>query len=63
MIVPEGRKQIDLVPANCKADQLAFTLKEGSKYQIKIKFRVQRDIVIGLKKFNVVKRKGIIFDI
>eukprot|EP01084_Bolivina_argentea_P100179 179937_1 len=59
VIAPVGRKEIELVPSKCKADTVAFTLKEGCKYQIKIKFRVQREIVIGLKKFNVVKRKGI----
>jgi len=36
-----------------------FTLKEGCKYQIKITFRVQHEIVSGLKYVNQVFRKGV----
>merc|ERR1711902_336536 len=44
------------------ANTVAFVLKEKAKYRIVIKFRVQREIVLGLKKFLVVKRKGIRVD-
>jgi len=61
-IEPEGRDPIVLEPSKLKADQVAFTLKEGCKYRVKIEFRVQREIVLGLKKFDVISRKGINVD-
>eukprot|EP01115_Flamella_aegyptia_P006923 TRINITY_DN286_c7_g1_i1.p1 TRINITY_DN286_c7_g1~~TRINITY_DN286_c7_g1_i1.p1 ORF type:complete len:200 (-),score=75.45 TRINITY_DN286_c7_g1_i1:110-685(-) len=36
-----------------------FTLKEKCKYKIKVQFRVQHDIVSGLKYVNNVYRKGV----
>jgi Rho GDP-dissociation inhibitor len=36
-----------------------FILKEGCKYIIKITFRVQHEIVVGLKYVNQVYRKGV----
>jgi len=36
-----------------------FTLKEGCNYKIAISFKVQHDIVSGLKYVNLVYRKGI----
>jgi len=36
-----------------------FTLKEGCNYKIAISFKVQHDIVSGLKYVNFVYRKGI----
>eukprot|EP00483_Globobulimina_turgida_P000678 UN00678 len=62
VIEPEGRKPISLEPSKCDASNVAFVLKEKTKYRIIIKFRVQREIVLGLKKFMVVKRKGIRVD-
>ena len=59
VVEPEGRKPINLDPAKCDANTVAFTLKEKAKYRVVIKFRVQREIVLGLKKFMVVKRKGL----
>jgi len=62
-IVIEGRPEISfnlLTPealARMKKD--AFTLKEGCNYKIQILFKVQHDIVSGLKYVNVVYRKGI----
>ena len=58
VIEPEGRKPIELNPATCDANSVAFTLKEKAKYRVVIKFRVQREIVLGLKRFVVIKRKG-----
>ena len=60
VIEPEGRKPIELDPAKCDANTIAFTLKEKSKYRVVIKFRVQREIVLGLKRFVVIKRKGML---
>eukprot|EP00485_Elphidium_margaritaceum_P005961 CAMPEP_0202696010 /NCGR_PEP_ID=MMETSP1385-20130828/9404_1 /ASSEMBLY_ACC=CAM_ASM_000861 /TAXON_ID=933848 /ORGANISM="Elphidium margaritaceum" /LENGTH=200 /DNA_ID=CAMNT_0049352101 /DNA_START=36 /DNA_END=638 /DNA_ORIENTATION=- len=62
VIEPEGRKPIELDPSKCKPDEVAFSLKEKTKYRVVIKFRVQREIVLGLKKFVVIKRKGIKVD-
>ncbi|ETO36755.1 expressed hypothetical protein [Reticulomyxa filosa] len=62
MIEPEGRDPISLDPSKLKADEVAFTLKEGCKYRVRIVFRVQREIVLGLKKFDVISRKGITVD-
>jgi len=36
-----------------------FVLKEGCHYKIKVAFKVQHDIVSGLKYINLVYRKGI----
>lgn len=61
VIEPEGRKPIELDPAKCDANTVAFVLKEKAKYRVKVKFRVQREIVLGLKRFVVIKRKGTLF--
>ncbi|CAB4409058.1 unnamed protein product [Rhizophagus irregularis] len=39
-----------------------FTIKEGVEYRLKVKFRIQHDVVSGLKYLQVVKRKGIRVD-
>ena len=39
-----------------------FTVKEGVKYTIIIKFKIQREVVSGLRYLQVVKRKGIRVD-
>ncbi|XP_038047611.1 rho GDP-dissociation inhibitor 1-like [Patiria miniata] len=39
-----------------------IVVKEGADYRIKLKFRVQRQIVSGLRFFYVVSRKGIRVD-
>eukprot|EP00486_Rosalina_sp_Unknown_P012579 CAMPEP_0201592188 /NCGR_PEP_ID=MMETSP0190_2-20130828/190147_1 /ASSEMBLY_ACC=CAM_ASM_000263 /TAXON_ID=37353 /ORGANISM="Rosalina sp." /LENGTH=195 /DNA_ID=CAMNT_0048050837 /DNA_START=68 /DNA_END=655 /DNA_ORIENTATION=- len=62
VIEPEGQKPIELDPSKCDANTLAFTLKEKAKYRVVVKFRVQREIVLGLKRFVVIKRKGIKVD-
>ncbi|KAI4106763.1 MAG: hypothetical protein L6R37_001964 [Teloschistes peruensis] len=36
-----------------------FAIKEGAKFRMKATFRVQRDVLSGLKYVQVVKRKGI----
>jgi len=36
-----------------------FTIKEGCKYQMKAVFKVQHEVLSGLKYLQVVKRKGI----
>jgi len=39
-----------------------FTIKEGAEYRMRIKFRVQHDVISGLRYLQVVKRKGIRVD-
>ncbi|KAG9300461.1 hypothetical protein G9A89_010087 [Geosiphon pyriformis] len=39
-----------------------FVIKEGVEYRMKVKFRIQHDVVSGLKYLQVVKRKGIRVD-
>jgi Rho GDP-dissociation inhibitor len=36
-----------------------FTIKEGAVYRMKVKFRVQNQILSGLKYLQVVKRHGL----
>ncbi|KAI9179615.1 rho GDP dissociation inhibitor [Blastocladiella emersonii ATCC 22665] len=38
------------------------SIKEGTEYRLKIRFRIQHDVVSGLKYLHVVKRKGIRVD-
>ncbi|KAJ3047910.1 hypothetical protein HK097_011048 [Rhizophlyctis rosea] len=38
------------------------TIKEGVEYRLKIRFRVNHDVISGLKYLHVVKRKGIKVD-
>lgn len=35
------------------------TIKEGSEYRLKVIFKIQHDVVSGLKYLHVVKRSGI----
>lgn len=39
-----------------------FTIKEGSSYQMRVKFRVQHEVISGLRYLQLVKRKGIKVD-
>ncbi|ORZ02286.1 immunoglobulin E-set [Syncephalastrum racemosum] len=39
-----------------------FTIKEGVEYRMKVKFRVQHEVVSGLRYLQLVKRKGITVD-
>jgi len=64
-VIFEDRPGGDIVYAfENKADldnmkKTPFVLKESSKYKIKISFKVQHEIVSGLKYVNAVYRKGI----
>ncbi|XP_059160376.1 rho GDP-dissociation inhibitor 1-like [Physella acuta] len=63
-LLAEGRDEIsiDLTLPKEEIKKQCFTLKEGCKYQIKIYFFVQRDIVSGLRYEHKVYRKGIQVD-
>ncbi|KAI9228712.1 MAG: immunoglobulin E-set [Piptocephalis tieghemiana] len=50
---PEAIKTVEETP---------FTIKEGIEYRLKIRFRVQHEVVSGLKYLQIVKRKGIRVD-
>ncbi|RPA74916.1 rho guanidine dissociation inhibitor [Ascobolus immersus RN42] len=58
----------DVVLDLSKAGQLeelskkTFTIKEGAKYRMRVKFRVAGDIISGLRYLQLVKRKGIKVD-
>jgi len=62
ILLAEGRDALELDPNKLNKDQIAFILKEGSKYKLKIKFRVQREVVFGLKKQDTIYRKGVRVD-
>jgi Rho GDP-dissociation inhibitor len=62
ILLAEGRPAIELIPKNLSKEQNAFVLKEGSKYKLKIIFRVQREVVFGLKKQDTIYRKGVRVD-
>ncbi|CAO3631828.1 unnamed protein product [Mucor hiemalis] len=62
----EGRSDV-MVDLSTKeavdqAKNAPFTIKEGVEYRMKVKFRVQHEVVSGLKYLQVVKRKGIPVD-
>lgn len=44
------------------ASESAFVLKEGTEYVIEFRFRVQRDVVMGLKFFNLIYKMGVRVD-
>lgn len=39
-----------------------FVIKEGSSYHMRVKFRVQHEVISGLRYLQLVKRKGIKVD-
>lgn len=45
-----------------KSKSQTIVIKEGCEYRMKITFRVQHDVVAGLKYIQAVKRKGIRVD-
>ncbi|KAI8580160.1 hypothetical protein K450DRAFT_238457 [Umbelopsis ramanniana AG] len=55
---------VDLSTPNAleQARSHPFTIKEGVEYRMKVKFRIQHDVVSGLKYLQVVKRKGLRVD-
>jgi len=64
-IICEGRPDGDIVYKFENKEQLAkmkdtpFVLKEGCRYKVQIRFRVQHELVTGLKYLNTAYRKGI----
>ncbi|CAF9928383.1 MAG: hypothetical protein HETSPECPRED_006820 [Heterodermia speciosa] len=59
----EGREDITIdltAPGSVEALKTKpFTIKEGAPFRMKANFKVQHDVLSGLKYLQVVKRKGI----
>ena len=59
----EGRPDITIdltAPGSLEALRTKpFTIKEGAKFRMKANFKVQHDVLSGLKYLQLVKRKGI----
>merc|ERR1711976_86411 len=58
---PDGEISYDLSTKDkvAKMKDTPFVLKQGCQYKFKIVFKVQHEIVSGLKYVNVVSRKGV----
>ncbi|KAG0216553.1 hypothetical protein BGX28_000067 [Mortierella sp. GBA30] len=57
----EGRPDV-LLDLSQSAEDLkkqSFTIKEGTEYRLVVKFKVQHEVVSGLKYKHVVKRMGV----
>lgn len=62
-IISPGRSDIVLpIPEDGKPGGLWFTLKEGSRYNLKFSFQVNNNIVSGLKYTNTVWKTGLKVD-
>ncbi|KAM7386561.1 hypothetical protein PAMA_009258 [Pampus argenteus] len=57
-----GPIAIDLTEDLDPLKRKCFTLKEGVNYRLKIHFKVNREIVAGLRYHHVTTRKGILVD-
>uniref|UniRef100_A0A8D3A629 Rho GDP dissociation inhibitor (GDI) gamma n=1 Tax=Scophthalmus maximus TaxID=52904 RepID=A0A8D3A629_SCOMX len=57
-----GPITMDLTGDQCTLKEKSFTLQEGAKYRVKIHFKVNREIVAGLKYHHLTYRKGIKVD-
>lgn len=53
---------IDLAGDLSKLKDTALTLKEGVQYRIKVVFKVNKEIVSGLKYYHVTSRQGLTVD-
>ena len=61
----EGRPDVVLdlsAESQGKSSSSSIVIKEGVDYRMKIQFKVQHDVVCGLKYLHVVKRAGIRVD-
>lgn len=53
---------LDETSAVEKLGENPFTIKEGSEYRMRVKFRVQHEVISGLRYLQLVKRKKIPVD-
>jgi Rho GDP-dissociation inhibitor len=58
-VTAEKEMDLDLTGDLSTLKQKPFTIKEGVQFRIKITFKVQHDVVSGLRYFDGVYRKGI----
>ncbi|GJJ79153.1 Rho GDP-dissociation inhibitor [Entomortierella parvispora] len=63
-LLVEGRPDVilDLTQSVEALKQHSFTIKEGVEYRLKVVFKVQHEVVSGLKYRQVVKRMGVTVD-
>ncbi|KAI9099402.1 immunoglobulin E-set [Phlyctochytrium arcticum] len=59
---PDVHVDLSSADAIAQLKNQQMTIKEGVEYRLKVKFKVQHDVVSGLKYLHVVKRKGIRVD-
>ncbi|KAJ3355695.1 hypothetical protein HDU83_002700 [Entophlyctis luteolus] len=59
---PDVVLTLDTPEAIAALDSQIITIKEGVEYRLKVKFRVNHDVVSGLKYMHVVKRSGLKVD-
>lgn len=52
----EGRPTLEFKVEDLGEGSKPFTIKEGSNYQFGIRFHVQRDMVLGLKMVNSIRK-------
>ncbi|KAF9080247.1 hypothetical protein BGX23_002409 [Mortierella sp. AD031] len=50
---------LDLTKSEEELKKHSFTIKEGVEYRLKVLFKVQHEVVSGLKYLHVVKRHGV----
>ena len=60
IIAPVGRDEIVVDLTGDLSKKISVTLKEGVEYTIKIAFRVQREIVSGLRYVHVVSKSKLL---
>ncbi|CCX06686.1 rho guanidine dissociation inhibitor [Pyronema domesticum] len=59
---PDVVLNLDSPDAVSKLEESPFTVKEGAEYRMRVKFRVQHEVISGLRYLQLVKRKGIPID-
>ena len=59
VIAGRGDVDLDLTGDLTKLKEVPFVIKEGCEYRLKITFKVQHEVVCGLKYMHAIYRKGI----
>jgi len=59
---PDVVINLDSAEALRALEKNPFTIKEGAEYRMKVRFRVQHEVISGLRYLQLVKRKGIKVD-
>ena len=53
---------LDSPEAIASLEKTPFTIKEGAEYSMRVKFRVQHEVISGLRYLQLVKRRKITVD-